>query len=63
MPKYLTSRRSGDPTICPCRCLARLVDALCGLPADTALRTFCSATGTSQVTGQEILEAGGTASI
>jgi hypothetical protein len=41
---------SGDPTICPCRSLARLVDALSGLPADTALRTFRTATGTSQVT-------------
>jgi hypothetical protein len=40
----------GDPTICPCRSLARLVDALSGLPTDTA-------TGTSQVTGREILEA------
>jgi hypothetical protein len=35
----------GDPTICPCRSLARLVDALSGLPADTALRTFYTATG------------------
>jgi hypothetical protein len=48
---------SGDPTICPCRYLARLVDALSGLPADPALGTFGTATGTSQVTGQEILEA------
>jgi hypothetical protein len=48
---------SGDPTICPCRSLARLVDTLSGLPTDTALGTFRTATGTSQVTGREILEA------
>jgi hypothetical protein len=47
---------SGDPTICPCRYLARLVDALSSLPTNTALRTFRTATGTSQVTGWEILE-------
>jgi hypothetical protein len=47
----------GDPTICPCRSLATLVDALSGLPTNTALGTFCTATGTSQVTGREILEA------
>jgi hypothetical protein len=48
---------SGDPTTCPCRSLAKLVDALSSLPADTALGTFHTATRTSQVTGQEILEA------
>jgi hypothetical protein len=48
---------SGDPTICPCRSLARLVDALSGLPANTTLGTFHTATGTSQVTSREILEA------
>jgi hypothetical protein len=47
---------SGDPTICPCRSLARLVDTLSSLPADTALGTFCTATRTSQVTGREVLE-------
>jgi hypothetical protein len=48
---------SGDPTICPCRSLARLVDAIRELPTDTTLGTFSTATGTSQVTGWEILEA------
>jgi hypothetical protein len=48
---------SGDPTICPCRSLARLVDALSSLPTDTTLGTFHTATGISQVTGREILEA------
>jgi hypothetical protein len=47
----------GDPTTCPCRSLARLVDALSGLPANTTLGTFRTATRTSQVTGREILEA------
>jgi hypothetical protein len=47
---------SGDPTICPCRSLARLVDALSSLPDDTALGTFHTATQTSQVTSREILE-------
>jgi hypothetical protein len=49
--------RSGDPIVCPCRSLARLVDALSSLPTNTALRTFCTATATSQFTGREILEA------
>jgi hypothetical protein len=48
---------SGSQTICPCRSLARLVDTLSGLPGNTALGTFRTATGTSQITGQEILEA------